>query len=323
MSSEHRSRPIKSTSSPELPAPSAITAPVVLRREGDASKPNPFTICIVANPALEAPWQSGLFVPDPIMTDQSAFDQAVDYIDDALFGKLPNQAEQLLADPQIEPKVRVITLFDTTRPADDANCLVGEDDGGMMLVTRPTLFAPFLASYGLEADVVYAVSASEKYKRASAYYTSDDDGRPGEQFKLNGTTLYHRHYAVIPGTIAIHVSAYSLTAVHEFGHALSSYTNGQVVDLYADSNWALNNMRGRPIPSAFATYNGTPHQTDPNRGGLGYPTGWMSYHCELLNKSPALMDNYWQEPRKVPERCAHDRITRAFLRDRVLAKTRR
>src|SRR5207247_4595238 len=35
-------------------------------RAGDTVKPNPFTICIVANPALEAPWTSGQFMADPI-----------------------------------------------------------------------------------------------------------------------------------------------------------------------------------------------------------------------------------------------------------------
>lgn len=35
------------------------------------------------------------------------------------------------------------------------------------------------------------------------------------------------------------------------------------------------------------------------------------------------MDDYWQAPDGVPEHCEHDRITRAFLLDRVRAKMRR
>lgn len=36
-------------------------------RKGDTSKTNPFTIAIIANPALERPKGSGVFVVDPIV----------------------------------------------------------------------------------------------------------------------------------------------------------------------------------------------------------------------------------------------------------------
>src|SRR5438445_3891970 len=86
-----------------------------------AKKMNPFTIVIVANPALETPWNSGTFVVDPVTSNQSAFDACAQYILDALFGKLPNQREALLADPTIDPHVRVISLFVPGLPAQDPN----------------------------------------------------------------------------------------------------------------------------------------------------------------------------------------------------------
>jgi hypothetical protein len=54
-------------------------APNVIRA-GDTSKANPFTICIVANPALEAPWQTGQFYADPIVLNSATFNNAVAYI---------------------------------------------------------------------------------------------------------------------------------------------------------------------------------------------------------------------------------------------------
>jgi hypothetical protein len=243
---------------------------------------------------------------------------------DSLLGKLPNQREALLADPTIDPYVRVVSLFAPGLPALDANSLVAQDGVSNLLVARRSRFVPFLSGHGLQADVAYAVSLSETHDRASAWFTSDDDARPGCPFALDGVTLYHRHYCLIPGTVAIHANSTSLTALHEFGHALSSYSNGAVVDLYVDSSPGLNNKRGRPIPATFATYSGIGLPADAVRDGLGYPAGWQSYHAELLDPAlPAVMDNYWQAPGGVPEHCLHDRITRQFLRERLVVKINR
>jgi hypothetical protein len=55
-------------------------APVIrVIRPGDTTKPNPFIICIVANPVLEAPWHSGQFITDPITASQSSFDSSAAY----------------------------------------------------------------------------------------------------------------------------------------------------------------------------------------------------------------------------------------------------
>jgi len=305
----------------------AMTAhPVVkILRPGDGStKPNPFTIVILANPALEAPWNAGTFLVDPITANEPAFDLCVQSIQDALFGTLPQQREILLGDPVIAPHVRVVSLFVPGLRAEDANALVAQDGVSNLLVARRSVVVPFLTRYHLAADVVYAVSASTSHDRASAWFTSDDDASPGTPFTLDGVTRHHRHGNLIPGTVAIHATSKSLTALHEFGHALSSYTNGSVVDLYVDGSAGLNNKRGRPIPPDFAEYSGTTMAADTVRDGLGYPGGWQSYHCELIDPAvPAIMDNYWIAGSGIPEHCQHDRITRQFLRERLLAKISR
>jgi hypothetical protein len=294
---------------------------IAVINQGDTAKPDPFTICIVSNPALEAPWNSGQFVIDPITSNQTAFNAAVRYICDALFSRLPNQREQLLADPTIGPKIRVVSVFVTGLTALDTNSLVAQDTDSNLLVARRTVFLPFLKRLGLDADVAYGVSASPTHTRASAWYTSDDDARGGVAFALDGVSFAHRYYCLIPGTVAIHANASSLTALHEFGHALSSYSNGMVVDLYVDGNPALNCKVGRPIPPQFATYDTTQNASDPVRDSISYPTGWSSYHCELIDPGfPAVMDNYWLAPDNVPEHSQHDKITRQFLTDRVRAK---
>jgi hypothetical protein len=300
-----------------------MTEPTIsVLRPGDTSKADPFTICIVANPALEAPRNTGQFMPDPISTNQPAFDQAVDYIHSCLFGMLPGQVEAPLADPSIEPRVRVVSIFVPDLPPEDKNALVANDSVSNQLIARRTAFSPFLARFGLHADVAYAVSNSETHSRATAWFTSDDDARGGVSFSLDGVQLVHRFFNLIPGTVAIHSTASSLTALHEFQHALSSYSNGSIVDLYVDSSPGVNCKRGRPIPPDFATYDGTVLASDLVRDGLGYDPGWLSYHCGLINPLlPAVMDNYFLG--SIPESCQNDEVTRRFILDRLNAKLSR
>jgi hypothetical protein len=61
-----------------------MTVTTQVMRAG-ATTPHPFTIGLVANPALEAPWNSGTLVPDPIIGDLPAFQAAAQYIDSSLF----------------------------------------------------------------------------------------------------------------------------------------------------------------------------------------------------------------------------------------------
>jgi hypothetical protein len=58
-------------------------------RKGDTSKTNPFTIAIIANPALERPKGSGVFVLDPIVARKSDFDACAAYVIECLYGTLP------------------------------------------------------------------------------------------------------------------------------------------------------------------------------------------------------------------------------------------
>lgn len=290
-------------------------------RPGNTGKLDPFTVLIVANPALEAPWNASAFVVDPIMSNRPCFDACVRYVNTSLFGGLQSQTETLLGDAAIAPHVRLLSLFHTGLPAVDQHSFVAQDGASNLLVARRNPIRDFLANEGLLADIVYAISASNSHDRASAWFTTDDDTGPGVPFVVDGTTLYHRHRYVVPGTIGMHCKATSMTAVHEFQHAVSSYSNGQIVDLYVDSKPALNNKSGRPIPLMFGTYGPPTFNSDLTRGGLTYPSSWRSYHCEIHDPfNPALMDNYYSAPGGIPEVCQNDKITRQFVRDRVLAK---
>src|SRR6185503_9482969 len=147
-------------------------------RSGDTSKQDPFTIIVVSNPALEAPWKSGTFVIDPITSAQAAFDACVNYIESSLFGTLPNQREQFIADPTIAPEIRLISLFITGLTPQPSCSLVAQDGASNLLVARRNVFLSVLAGYGLNVvDVAYAVSLSQSHTRASAWYTTDDDGK--------------------------------------------------------------------------------------------------------------------------------------------------
>jgi hypothetical protein len=239
---------------------------------------------------------------------------------DALFGRLPGQKERHLATAGIIQRVRIISVFDSAAPVNLSTALVAEHPTSTLLVPRRTAALPYLQTHGERADVVFAVSASPTHDRCAAYYTTDDDARPGVPFQLDGTAFVHRYYCSIPGTIALHVTAAALTPLHEFQHAVSSYTNGSIIDLYVGNiSPALNCKVGRPIPAVFGTYAGTTYNADPSRDGLGYDASWRSYHCELHDPAvPAVMDNYWRA--SPPELCENDRITRAFLADRIMAK---
>jgi hypothetical protein len=262
---------------------------------------------------------------DPITLNQTVFNfnLCVSYIDTVLFSGLPGQAELFMAGPTIAPFIKVISLFVTGLAAVDANSLVAQDSVSNIVIARRTSFVPFLTGYGLEADVAYAVTASLTHTRASAWFTSDDDARGGVAFTLQNLNLMHRWYNLIPGTIALPVTSTSLTALHEFGHALSSYSNGMVLDLYVDSPHGLNNRRGRPIPPQFDIYNSVSIATDSVRDSLSYPPAWQSYHCALIATSnPAVMDDYWHASGGSLA-CQHDEITRQFLIDRLHAKISR
>jgi len=290
---------------------------------GDSSKPDPFTILFVANPVIEAPWNTGRFEPDPILANRQAYNVCVTYCIDTILGRRSGQSETIFGSEDLAPKIRILSLFPANLPIEDANAFVAQDGASNLLIARRDTIRNLVGSSGLSADIVFCVSNSSSHDRASAWYASDDDARGGVPFVLDGVNLSHRYYAIIPGVVAIHSSARSLTPLHEFGHALSSYTNGLIVDLYVDNLAGVNNKRGRPIPATFSSYAGTPMKSDISRNGIGYPTQWQSYHCELRDTyHPAVMDNYYLSSDGA-DNCRHDEITLRFLVDRIRAKMSR
>jgi hypothetical protein len=235
----------------------------------------------------------------------------------------------LLSDPTIAPFVRVISIWDSAAGVNSANALVGLDGVSNILVARRNPMKAFVNRYqvggvAINADVIYGISAAVSHTRASAWFTSDDDNRPGVSFTLDGATFVHRFYNDIPGTIAIHSSSTDITPMHEFQHAISSYSNGAIVDLYVDSSPGLNCKVGRPIPVNFSSYEAITYLSDSTRDGLGYPRGWKSYHCELIDaRYPAVMDDYYLASTRNPLDCQNDKITRQFVLDRIRAKLAR
>lgn len=302
-----------------------------------ASKPNPFTICIVANRLLEAPYRSRTYIVDPITTNRGAFDACAQYIVDSLFRGLPRQTEGILDDPTIGPHVRIVSFFETTAPDPQANnrdaqALVAQDGDSFLLIARRTQIRDYLQNgFGQTVDVAYAVSGSATHTRASAWFATDDPSNVGVAFALDGQNLVHCNNSFIPGTVAIHHTAQTLTAPHEFGHALSSYQNGMVVDLYIDNGPAVNCKVGvRPIPPSFGSYAAYALSSDATRSCIGYPANWTSYHCERVGIQvggpdlPAIMDNYYLAcAGYTSEECENDVVTRYFLRDRLRAKINR
>jgi hypothetical protein len=290
---------------------------------GDTTKPNPFTILILANVAMEAPWTSGLVTRDPILSKRPAFESCVGYVVNALTQGLPGCREPLLNDATVRGRVRILSLFDPTLSVTLSNSFVGMHSASSLLVARRAEIAAFIAAQGILADIVYAITdGDDLHKRASAWFTTDDPAGGGVAFKVDGSTFQHCFESSIPGTIAMHVAATGPTAAHEFCHAVSSYQNGSIVDLYVDSPHAVNNKIGRPIPPAFGTLDLKSHSSDLTRDHIGYPIDWKSYHSELIDSSrPALMDNYHFAAD--PLGCQNDGVTRQFIIERLRAKAAR
>src|SRR5262245_51728519 len=132
---------------------------------------------------------------------QPAFNAAAKQILSAPFATISGQTEPFISDPSIGPRIRVISVFVSGLPAQDSNSLVGQDGVSALLVARRAVFMPLLVPKGITvADVVYAVSASETHRRASAWPTSDDDATPGAGigFTLDSGMFFHRFFNTIP-----------------------------------------------------------------------------------------------------------------------------
>ena len=314
-------------------------------RQGDATKIDPYRILIIANPVLRQhpTAKSTKHVVDPILSDKASFDAAVTYINRCLFGEqviagptttIPasrtvTQSERWLKDPSLSGKIWVESLFIRNLEITAGNALVEEVWASKYVTPLQDNFDGLVRYFGRVADVIFSVTKSGTHNLASAYPVRDDISRSGVAFTLDGNNLIHCYYNLAPGVVAIHSTASTLTALHEFGHAASSDSNGFVTDLYVDNpsiaSNTVNFKRGRPIPANFAKLDAAQFASDKARDGLGYPPSWTSYHCQLNDASrPALMDNYKTAPQLSEQiQSRHDRITRQFLLDRIKAKTQR
>lgn len=309
-------------------------------RRGDTTKTSPYRILIIANPVLlQHPTSNATnYVADPILSNKAGFDAAVTYINQCLFGEqvlsaaggtTVTQAEQLLKDPALNGKIWLESLFINNLELTAEHALVEETWASNLINPLQDNFDGVARSFGVVADVIFAVTQSATHSRASAHPVKDDASKGGVAFTMDGAALNHWFQNLVPGAIAIHSSANTLTALHEFSHAASSDSDGFVTDLYVKDpstrNNTVNYRVGRPIPADFAKLNDTQYVSDTVRDGLGYPADWTGYHCQLNDTSrPALMDNYKNAAQLSEQiQCRHDQITRQFLLDRITAKIQR
>jgi hypothetical protein len=290
-----------------------------------APKNLPYVVCFVADPAIEAE-AGGTFSADPVLTNRPGYHAAVASCLQNFF----NVTEDVLRQAAIDGRIRLISVFDETQTPVAANSLAHQINPNLMETRRGQLNG-FVSRFGVRADVVVVLHGSTTHDRATAWFTTDDSAGGSTPFTYDGISRTHGHLAEIPGSAAIPISfnTTGLTAIHEFGHASSDFNNGRVVDLYVDGlpGGFLVNKKARalatdPIPTNFATYNGTTYAADQNRDGVGYPSTWTSYHPDLIdNTRPNMMDNYWLAAN--PQRCRLDRLTYAWLFDRLRAKVLR
>jgi hypothetical protein len=287
-----------------------------------APKNSPYTIAFIACPAIRT--SAGTLGADPVTSNRSSFHSAVSFTVDNLL----RSTEDVLRKDGLERNIQFVSLFDDTRAVTDSIALVQEDTTNI-ISPRRDLFNSFTGAYWVSADVSFALSGSATHTRSSAWFTTDDTSKPTVAFTYDGIARTHGRFASIPGTVALSTTAGGLTALHEFGHASSDFNDGMIDDLYVDGvrsgleiNKKARTNSTDPIPANFANYNSTSYNSDQTRDGLGYPTNWTSYDCELLDSSrPNMMDNFWLADN--PRRCRLDKITYAWLSDRLTAKASR
>lgn len=285
----------------------------------------PYTFVFAASPAAES---AGAIVADPILNDSAAFNDLVVHC----LTNLLTVREDLLRVDGLEREIRFVVIFDPAQPANvAANALVRYLSPNKTEPLRARL-NDFVGAYGEDPDMVFVVSASTAFTRATSWYTSDDNSRPGIAYSYDGAAHTHRRFTDVPGSAALStaIGRTGLTAIHEFCHAASDFVNGACVDLYNDiftpglfsMNKKARALATNPVPANFATYESVQFAADPVRDGLGYPSKWTSYHPELQDATrPNMMDDYTQAAR--PQGCRLDKLSYAWFRDRLRAKVRR
>lgn len=284
-----------------------------------------YTIVFAASPGRLT--EADTVVSDGILSDRPAFHRLVTHC----LNNILTLDESLLRTDNMDRLIRFTTIFDATRSADENTALVHEISPNLLEPQR-TLLNGFVSPYGEQPDVVYCISADTTHNRASAWF-GDDVARGTEPtYTYDGTTRKDGFYPRIPGSISLSTSMdmTGLTALHEFGHAGSDFSNGMVIDLYIDatsSGFVVNKkMRATatdPVPANFATVGTTTYAADSARDSIAYPADWVSYHPNLqVAGRPNLMDNYWTAGSNVLQ-CRLDGLTFEWYRRRLRVKVDR
>ena len=310
-------------------------------QEGSGARP--FTVVFVANPVIAHPWDNR-FEADPILNNSVLFYRTVLRV----LRSFANN--ELLRLPQIARRMRMITLFDTTRTAlEDANALcesISDIDHILAPRLNSALISEFVKSTNDNgrridyADVIFVISASEKLTRSAARFTVD--GTNGRPFKFTFseagdgplTEKQHAFEAAVPGVVALSAWDDRLkTPLHEFAHALSSLENGAIIDEYLDQyddstesllQFVINRKRRLhptdPVPDVYATYQGPDSEAVlyySDRYRSDKPTDWTSYVAERPKMSSScIMDIAYFDYH-------YDKLIFDFLYDKLLVKINR
>ncbi len=361
-------------------------------------KPNPipqcpYTIVFIANPWLYDS-TADKYRKDPIIQDRALF---LSSVDKALYS-FENDA--VLGRPEIWSRIRVVAIFDgeladkkykgrellqpypymismdgdkqdnnVLSPIDDVwnkfKTLSAEivdhvkmESSGDEKSELKTLYDKVIN----EVDVIFVLSASEKYIRSSAQISDCKDPLTQEiithkdnvdfefQIHQSQTTdsslapsagsinikAQHEIYAVTPGCVALNVLGASLkTYIHEFAHAMSSAVNGDITDEYFDKAEILS---GGTAPHNSAFYVNRLERAESINSISAVPRFFVRYNDQKYNSDidhPSAEENwrgYFPAKKCCSDGCTMDRtygsyqfddLISQFMYDRLVVKINR
>jgi hypothetical protein len=283
-----------------------------------------YTFVFAASPARRDGTDN---VSDGILSDRPAFHQLVGHS----IQNLLTLDESILRTDNLDRLLRFVAIFDDTRQADANTALVASRDPNL-INPLPDAAAAYVGAYWERPDIIYAVTDSATFTRASAQAIVDGTPANAAPYTYDGTNLGHSLRPRRPGVIAqsTNMDMTGLTAIHEWGHAASE-ANAWVWDLYVDGGSGMFDINKKwralatdAVPANFATVDTTTYAADANRDSLGYPADWRSYHPALrVANRPNLMDNYWQAAAGGVLQCRFDPLTFDWLLRRTRAKANR
>ena len=186
--------------------------------------------------------------------------------------------ESLLRTDNLDRLLRFVSVFDDSRRV-DANTTLVASRAPDLINPLPDAAAAYVTGYWERADIVYAISDSATFNRASAQAIIDAAPLNAGAYTYDGTNRGHGVRPTRPGVIAMSttMNTTGLTAIHEFGHAASE-AQAWVWDLYVDAgsgsfdvNKKFRAQAADPVPANFATVDTTTYGADANRDSLNYP----------------------------------------------------